>query len=97
MRKIMLSAFATMAIFTLSSFSSAPGLKPVIVESTTVSDFSEAEFATVNTGDGCLEIFMAWTDALFGYVAAPPRSLEAALYGYSAAFLFGMLMGCIQQ
>lgn len=46
-------------------------------------------------GDGCLEIFMAWSDAVLGYVSAVPGSEAKVLYGATAAVLFVALMNCI--
>ncbi|QOI97155.1 MAG: hypothetical protein HRU69_06470 [Flammeovirgaceae bacterium] len=99
MRKIMLSVFALVAIFALSSFSTAtgPSSTPNVTANINIPDYNGYEAISTSNGDGCLEIFMAWTDALFNYIDSPSGSPQEALYGFSAAFLYGMLMACISE
>ncbi len=48
-------------------------------------------------GDGCLEIFMAWTDTVFASMAYAPGSNERIAKQIVAAGLFTALMFCIMQ
>lgn len=94
----MLSVFALVAIFALSSFSTAtgPSSTPNVTANINIPDYNGYEAISASNGDGCLEIFYMWTDTMFLY--AENRGTEAGDdYFDAAALLFAALMICIMQ
>ncbi|GIV37375.1 MAG: hypothetical protein KatS3mg032_1754 [Cyclobacteriaceae bacterium] len=98
MRKIMLSIFAVLVILALSSFSSVPvsSSESDATVNVTITDYTGTEAISASNGDGCLEIFMAWTDAMFLYAANVGTEAGDA-YHALADILFAALMVCIMQ
>lgn len=95
---MMLSAFALLAIFVLSSFSTAtgPSSTPNATVGINAPDYNGYEATSASNGDGCLEIFYMWTDTMFLYAENSGTEVGDD-YREAAALLFAALMICTMQ